>query len=336
MYTIIRHGESSLEKIGRNVTLPIDKESRVKKVKRFLDCKYVDHKTFFLPYIIHLINALSHIPLVFVIDGSEVGNGCTVLMISLYYKKRGIPICWVVKECKKGHLPLNLHLDVINSLSEIIRGIDQKIIFLGDGEFDHAEIQLLCASNGWQYVLRTAKSNKFYNAQGESFKLKDLTPDKNLTTFLLPDVEFTENRYGPIQALIWHSPKHKSPIYLVSNMDCALDITTYYKRRFSIETIFGDIKSRGFHIHKTRIAKADRLTNMLIFVCLAFLICILFETYHTEYQSCLALFLRKNRTDQYSLFQIGLRALRWFSGKEMYNELLNEFCKDPFKYFCVR
>ncbi|NME68540.1 hypothetical protein [Flammeovirga aprica] len=51
-----------------------------------LDSKYTDHKTFFLPFIHKLLSSFhSSLDLTFVIDGSEVGNGCTALMISLYY-----------------------------------------------------------------------------------------------------------------------------------------------------------------------------------------------------------------------------------------------------------
>ena len=47
---------------------------------------------------------------------------------------------------------------------------------------------------------------------------------------------------------------------MVSNLDWAKDIMDYYTRRFGVETLFGDIKSRGFNIHKVKINDPERLT----------------------------------------------------------------------------
>ena len=79
--------------------------------------------------------------------------------------------------------------------------------------------------------------------------------------WLVEQVSFTKACYGPINCLVWHDVNHAEPIYLVSNLDWAKDIMDYYNRHFSIETIFGDIKSRGFNIHKVRIGNPERLNT---------------------------------------------------------------------------
>jgi hypothetical protein len=46
------------------------------------------------------MNCLS---LVLVMDGSQVGRDCEVLMVGVLYKKRALLLAWVVYKGKKGH-----------------------------------------------------------------------------------------------------------------------------------------------------------------------------------------------------------------------------------------
>ena len=65
--------------------------------------------------------------------------------------------------------------------------------------------------------------------------------------------------------------RSQEPLYLVSNMDAAEEACRDYQKRFRIETVFADQKSRGFHIHKSHIADPQRLSRLLIAVCLAYI-----------------------------------------------------------------
>ncbi|NME68539.1 transposase [Flammeovirga aprica] len=221
-------------------------------------------------------------------------------------------------------------------LADIISNSTNKITFLGDGEFDHINLQKFCTSKGWSYVLRTAKSSIFYAQADDEFKAKDLAPALSEDYFSIDKVKFTRKKYGPVHLLVWHSKEYEEALYLISDLEYAPDIISYYKRRFSIETIFSDIKSRGFKIHKTKIQDAERLSKLLIIVCLGFLITFLFGTYSTVYQKHISKFIRKDRIDQYSIFQIGFRAIEYFGKKKKYRKILNQFSKDIFKYICVR
>ena len=96
--------------------------------------------------------------MVFSIDGSESGQGCTALMISLTIAKRAIPICWLVKKCKKGHLPAKMHLELFTHLHQLLRGYDKV-----DGEFDNH--LTACSAWNWRFVFRTAKNTKIYDGE---------------------------------------------------------------------------------------------------------------------------------------------------------------------------
>ena len=49
--------------------------------------------------------------------------------------------------------------------------------------------------------------------------------------------------------------------------------TRFYKRRWSIETFFESIKSRGFELEKTHLKKGERFETLLVLVSVAFGLC---------------------------------------------------------------
>ena len=78
--------------------------------------------------------------LVLVIDGSVVGRGCVALMVHVIYKGRALPLCWLVRQGKKGHFPESLHIALVKQIQELIpKGA--AVVLLGDGEFDGTDLQ---------------------------------------------------------------------------------------------------------------------------------------------------------------------------------------------------
>ena len=116
-------------------------DSRVKRYTRWIQNERVDHEAHYFPFVEELLYRLAATrELVFVIDGSEVGQGCITLMISLLYGKRALPITWLVVKGCKGHLPEHVHLELLVQLQDILPP-NAQAIFLGDGEYDGIELQ---------------------------------------------------------------------------------------------------------------------------------------------------------------------------------------------------
>jgi hypothetical protein len=334
LYAIIKSGQSSLSGIGTEMPGAIHVESRIKQAKRWLDSKYSDYDSFFLPHITPLLQGLAdHGPLLVAIDGSEVGKGCMALMVSVVWRKRALPVCWLVRKGKKGHMSVDLHLQVLQQLAGLLPDNSQAVL-LGDGEFDSDQLQAFCEKQHWKYVLRTAKSTTLTTAEGETLAIGELYPMPAHDHWLIEGVGFTQKGYGPVNCLVWHSRHHNEPIYLVSNLEWAKDIMDYYSRRFSIETIFGDIKSRGFNIHKVRIDQPQRLSVLLIVICIAFLLVFALATFQTNLQQYLPRFLRKDRINAYSFFQIGLRGFRFFINQHL--KIFPQYVNNYQQFICVR
>ena len=131
--------------------------SKEKQISRWLDSRHTSYEVHYLPYVSRLLTHLSKCgDLVFSIDGSTAGLGCMVLMFSVIYKNRAIPVVWHVVKAKKGHLPENTHRELLSRLAEICPQ-DCRVTIVGDGEYDGCDWQEDIKKQGWDYVLRTGE-----------------------------------------------------------------------------------------------------------------------------------------------------------------------------------
>jgi len=272
-------------------------------------------------------------PLVLAIDGSVVGKGCMCLMISLLYKNRALPLCWLVVKQPKGHLSEALHIELFEKVKCLIPQ-DCEVIILGDGEFDGTDWLAGIKAAGFQYVCRTA-IDSILSEDGEVFNFKRLGIGKE-GFFAVPEAYFTHKGYGPLQAILWKEARYQKPVCLVTNMELAAEACRWYRKRFHIETFFSDQKSRGFNLHKSHLTDPDRLCRLLIAAALAYIWII--------YLGCLAMKERWyniiHRTDRcdYSLFRMGLKLLSYFlnHSKDIPVSFGILAFDDPFKLKSVR
>jgi hypothetical protein len=325
---IVQGKSCQLPNIAKNAPEAAKPESRIKRFSRWIKNERVDFEVYYLPFIRQVLNGLASIrPLVFVMDGSEVGHACITLMVSVLYGKRALPVVWLVVKGRKGHLAEELHLELLHKLYAIVPEGSQ-VYFLGDGEFDGIEVQTTIADWNWLYVCRTAKNIQLYEEE-MPFSFVDLCLQPG--DFIgIPNVQFTRQAYGPVMAIAWWQKGYQEPIFLVTNLDLAQEACYWYEKRFSIETFFSDQKSRGFYLHKSHLDDPDRLSKLMVAACLAYLwIVYLGVTAHRDDQ--VKLIHRTDRCD-WSLFRLGLALLEY---------LLNEgkpirVAFDPLARKCVR
>jgi hypothetical protein len=290
---MIRKGSSHLPDIGSGLPKNIDANSKTTAAKRFIDNKWTDYEVHFLPFLLAFIRGIVlttsciNQGMTLVIDGSQMGKDNAVLMISIVWGGRGIPICWVVKSGGKGHFKVEDHMKVLEKALEILKAVfppDTRVTLLGDGEFDAIEIQELCLANNWDYVLRTACNTVLFE-EGEQFKARTVSPEKTHDVYFIPKVEFTQKRFRYVNFVCWHDQKrHEEPIYLISNLPCAGEIIEYYNRRYSIECLFKDMKSTSFNLHKTRLKKPQEINNLMIIAALAFILLTVLAVQYDEPQ----------------------------------------------------
>jgi hypothetical protein len=281
-------------------------ESLITRFRRWVKREDVTAEALWLPFARVLLLALAHTPLNILLDATTAGRGCVVLMASVVYRGRAIPVLWSVVKGKKGHLPEQVHCALIRRLQEVIP-TQAEVLLLGDGEFDGTELQTTVRAAGWEYACRTATTITIY-AQDRVFTVGDL-PLVRGEAVAVADVRMTAKRYGPVLLIgVWEA-KHDEPIYLITSVTDADLAVERYRLRFRIECLFANHKSRGFHIQKSHLSKPERLARLLIATSLAY-VWVHAVAIFAQAQGWLERFHRKDRCDL-SLFQIGVRAMRY-------------------------
>ena len=304
---IVGAKHSHLPKVAGQVPDRAKPASRVKRFERWLNNEGVTWTLHFLPFIDVVLSSLAHQALVLAIDGSEVGRGNVALMVSVIYRGRALPVAWVVVAGQKGHFPEATHIELLERVKSILpSGAD--VVLLGDGEFDGVELQSWVNAVGWRYVCRTARNCVILDGD-EQLHLYDLAlyPGQCIG---LDEVLVTNARYGPVHVIVWWGRDQNDPLYLVTNIELVAEACYFYKKRFRIETFFSDQKSRGFHLQKSHITDADRLSRLLIAACIAYLWMIYLGTV-AQSEGWQAIIHRPDRCDL-SLFQLGLRLLEFW------------------------
>ncbi len=302
-----------LPSIARKAPDGAKPDSRIKRYSRWIQNERIEYEVYYLPFVQELLYRLASIrELVFIIDGSEVGQGCITLMISLLYGKRALPITWLVVKGRKGHLSEWVHLQLLGQLHDILPA-NAQAIFLGDGEFDGIELQAALQTMELRYVCRTAKNTQMYEDDHLfSFSELLLQPDDLIS---VPNVGFTREGYGPVTGIAWWEKGYADPIFLVTNLDLPEEACHWYQKRFRIETFFSDEKSRGFHLHKSHLADTQRLGTLMIAACLAYL-WIIYLGLTALRDHWIKLIHRVDRCD-WSLFRLGLALLDYFLNEEL-------------------
>ena len=311
---LIRAGEASLPEIaGRSPKNQKSKtQSRVQRFIRWLKNESNSEEEVYFPYIKEVLAGLSNSILIFSIDASSLGKHCAVLMISVIYQNRSLPVVWKVREGNKGIFSEQEHVALIEKLNKLIQELQEvlkeqlMVVILGDGEFDGIEFQETCEGYGWSYVLRAAKNINCYEGScKEPFKPEDIAQEAECIS--VEGVSYTNRKYGPVQVIAQWERGYQEGLYLVTNLELGEEACELYKKRCLIETFFSDQKSRGFKVQKSRLKDPDRIARLLMVACFAY-IWLVYLGVMAKKRGLEEQFGRKGRK-VLSLFQLGFRYL---------------------------
>ena len=230
-------------------------------------------------------------------------TGDLYLTIGLVYKKRAIPLVWMVYKGKKGHSSAEKQLALLEQVCRLLPE-GAKVLLTGDAEFDGTVVvNWLESQPNWDYACRTAKNIQVrLSPSGDWQALAELAPPAGESR-LLANLYFTRQDVGPVNiAIIWNE-QDQEHLYLVTSADTLQEAQTWYRRRFKIETLFADAKSRGFGLDKSGIRHPKRMARFVIAVFLAYIWTIYLGVLVIQDHQ-LGLVARTDRC-MHSLFQLG-------------------------------
>src|SRR5215213_9236718 len=154
MMGIFQARSVQLNLVARKVPIQAKKLSLVKRFGRFLANGAVQVREWYHPFASTLVQAASVAGSIrLIIDASKVSQGHRLLMVSLAYQRRSLPIAWTWVRSSRGHSTTAKQVKLLEYVSRLLPpGV--KVSLVGDCEFDHPLlIENLCFW-GWDYALR--------------------------------------------------------------------------------------------------------------------------------------------------------------------------------------
>lgn len=196
---VSRHAQ--LSRISGEIAATAKDKSIEMRFRRWIKNEHSDPEVLYLPFAEHLLAALAHLPLLLVMDGSQVGRGCIVLMVSVVYKKGALPLAWLVYKGKKGHTTAQRHIEALEKVRPLIPA-QASVILLGDAEYDtSAMLQWLAENTTWNCVFCT--SPQIYVQDGKTSQAIGNYPLEKGQLLARPQVGFTQQASVTVNLIGW-------------------------------------------------------------------------------------------------------------------------------------
>jgi hypothetical protein len=292
------HLSKIAEKVPGLAVLP----SKTRRIQRWLANPAVRVREWYEPMSRLIIQQLADSGLRLLVDGSKVGFGYQLLLVSVAYRKRAIPIAWTWVKSSRGHSSAWKQTALLSYVHSLIPP-KIKVTLVGDAEFGEVEVQKLLNSWGWRYVLRQ-KGRYLVKTQGQSTlqRLDSLVSQPGQKIWL-EGCLLTAKYLYPVNVLAYWKSGEEDPWLLVTNLSDPQAVNRAYRRRMWIEESFGDLKGNGFDLESTHLRNFLRLSRLTLVVMLLYVWLVAFGT--KVIKNGQRRLVDRNERRDHSIFRIG-------------------------------
>jgi hypothetical protein len=251
-----------------------------------------------------------------IVDGSKVSFHHQLLMVSIAYRRRAIPIAWTWVKGKRGHSSSIKQLALLRYVYKLIPN-DVSVSIVGDCEFGAVAVLRQLDTWQWQYVLRQ---------KGDT--CIDLTLHNNWQPFggvvrlgqslWLGRGHLTKEHVYTTNLLAHWKAGEKEPWLLATNFASKQEALRAYRCRMWIEEMFGDFKGHGFNLEDSHLCHFQRLSRLTLAVALLYIWLVALGSRVIK-NGQRSLVDRADRQD-FSIFRIGYNmAERWLTNAQSFS-----------------
>lgn len=255
-----------LSKLSLKLNPTIKQESNYRNLQRFFQKYQIKYEE----YARLVISSLPRTERFYVvIDRTNWKYGKTkinILMLGIIYKNNAIPLFWEMLD-KEGSSCTSERKQILQKAIEIL-GKDRIIAILADREFIGVEWFKYILSSGIEFHIRVPKQIK----KG-SVLSKDKKSVNNLFRYLpqMGKLDYPKEVIILGYRLLVSGMKSKNGEYcVVVSSKNNIDSLGKYQKRWTIESMFGAFKSRGFNLEDTHLRELQRIKKMILVVSIAY------------------------------------------------------------------
>lgn len=244
--------------------------SLTRRVDRFLENSAVRVRDWYEPIVKELLEQRRGTKICLIVDGSKVGFGHQLLVVTLAYRKRAIPLVWMWVGSSRGHSTPGRQLALLHYIYKLLPAHTQ-VLLLGDSEFGAIEVLKQLEQWGWQYVLRQKGSHLVRKSENDPWIALGSLLDKAGQSLWLGMQQLTRLHAYSTNVLAHWKIGEKEPWLLATNLPSLNEVLRAYEKRMWIEEMFGDLKDNGFDLESTRLRSTMKLHRLTLAVVFLFL-----------------------------------------------------------------
>lgn len=316
------HKQVRIERLAAYLPIPILYESRRKKIQRFLVECCLSLCLFWFPLIKLIIEREFKISdrLTLVWDRTQ-WKSYNVFLISVVWRKRSLPIYWVLLE-KEGRSSVKEQIALIRPVLKLLS--DYELCIIGDREFHGVELAYWLKKQDRKskkriyFAFRERSDVYIRRSKKNQKRLQDLQITPGIKTFEKNVYVTKQKGFGRFNMLAYQKRKYgkyveDEPWFIITNLDNPAEVIKYYKKRGGIEAMFRDHKSGGYNLEGSK-ASIHRLTNLILLIAIAYTLSALKgkSIKNKGYQKYISRLKESKRKDRrHSEFWVGLYGQSW-------------------------
>ena len=268
---------TQLSKVARWVRKETQQSSREQFLKRFLMSPYFSQETAYYPLVRQALSSYKAPTWHLILDRTNLDkHRLDLLMVSLAFRKRAIPIGWQVRPF--GGTGSETQIRLLERVSGLIPA-GQRVILHGDTEFGSVPMMqhIECQSN-WDFMLAQKKHTYFQTSDGTWHYLADLSVKPRHPIYHAQVTWTKYHHYQSVNLLAFYAPHQSSPTsprhqvrYCVTSLPIAHTLRRVGRRRWGIECMFRDYKSSGWHIDQSGLQNPDHSETLLVLLAINYL-----------------------------------------------------------------
>lgn len=241
-----------------------------------------------------------------------------ILMLGLVYKGLSIPLCWELLD-KRGNSSFRERKDIVSKGLAIL-GKDRIKCLVADREFGSGRFFRYLKKSGIDFHIRIVKTTVIKKYKS---KISDVTS-------MLSHLKLYKYMVLPGKKIIYDEEIYlsgmkteKDEYTIIASSSNPEEAQKIYKQRWTIESLFGNMKTKGFNLESTHMQDNEKLKKLIGLITIAVLWCYLIGVW---IESSIKIRIKNHGRKDKSTFRKGL---------DHFCKILNSIENLIFEFECV-
>jgi hypothetical protein len=218
-----------LQAIARKIPGQAKLPSRIRHLARFLQNARLRGRPSYAPMAKALLQDLARTlgEIRLIADGSRVAFHHQLLLISVAYRRRAVPIAWTWIPSARGRSSAWCQLALLAYVHGLLP-LDVPVSLVGDAEFGAVEVQEQVDAGHWKFVLRQKSNNQVRQGPGDPWQDFGCVVQHPGQKVWWPNARLTAKHDHPLNLLAYWQVGEKEPWLLATNLATAVETSRTY------------------------------------------------------------------------------------------------------------